>query len=389
MDKVIIELKNITKIFDGERIVDDINLSIYENEFITLLGPSGCGKTTTLRMLGGFITPDQGQIILDNKIVNDLPPYARPLNTVFQRYALFPHLNVFDNIAFGLANKPYKLKVAHFGLENLQNAARAYYNIPTSKKVNVFQMESTISRRIAEEVNRLLKLVNLVGFEKRKVAEMSGGQQQRVAIARALINRPRILLLDEPLAALDLKLRHNMQYELKEMQKTLGITFVFVTHDQEEAMTMSDRIVVMNNGKIVQMGIPKFIYNEPVNRYVANFIGESNIVEGVYVAEDKVKFMDQTFDVVGYKFEIGEKVDVVIRPEDFDVVALNKAKLVGTITSSIFKGVYNELLIDIKGREFVAHSFEHIEIGGKVGLKVDPYEIHLMKVEKNNEHAEQ
>ena len=363
--KVIIELSHITKQFDEDIVVNDLNLKIYENEFITLLGPSGCGKTTTLRMIGGFEKPNTGEIIINGKVFNDLPPYARPINTVFQRYALFPHLNVFENVAFGLKNRGDDYLVKFFQLEAI-----------TDKKV----LKETIKGKIREAVIEALKLVKLTGFEVRKITQISGGQAQRVALARAIINRPQILLLDEPLAALDLKLRQNMQYELKEMQRKLGITFIFVTHDQEEAMTMSDRIVVMKDGLVQQMGTPKYIYNEPVNRYVANFIGESNILPGVYLKKNLVNFMGVDFDTTDYTFADGEAVDVVIRPEDFDVVELDKAKLTGTVTSSIFKGVHNELTIDIKGVELSVNTYENYQVGEPIGLKVDPYEIHLMKV---------
>jgi spermidine/putrescine transport system ATP-binding protein len=362
---VIIELSHITKQFDEDIVVNDLNLKIYENEFITLLGPSGCGKTTTLRMIGGFEKPNAGEIIINGKVFNDLPPYARPINTVFQKYALFPHLNVFENVAFGLKNRGDDYLVKFFQLETI-----------TDKKV----LKETIKVKIREAVIEALKLVKLTGFEIRKITQISGGQAQRVALARAIINRPQILLLDEPLAALDLKLRQNMQYELKEMQRKLGITFIFVTHDQEEAMTMSDRIVVMKDGLVQQMGTPQYIYNEPVNRYVANFIGESNVIPATYVKKNLVNFMGVNFDTTGYTFNDGEIVDVVIRPEDFDVVELDQAKLTGTVTSSIFKGVHNELTIDIKGIELSVNTYENYQVGEPIGLKVDPYEIHLMKV---------
>lgn len=366
--KVIIELSHITKQFDDEIVVNDLNLKIYENEFITLLGPSGCGKTTTLRMIGGFEKPNAGEIIINGKIFNELPPYARPINTVFQRYALFPHLNVYENVAFGLKNR------------NDTYLSNFYQIDPTLDK-KVFK--DVLKKKIDESVIEALKLVKLTGFEQRKITQISGGQAQRVALARAIVNRPQILLLDEPLAALDLKLRQNMQYELKEMQKKLGITFIFVTHDQEEAMTMSDRIVVMKDGLVQQMGTPKHIYNEPVNRYVANFIGESNIIPGVYLKKDLVEFMGVKFDCTGYTFANNEVVDVVIRPEDFDVVKLDEAKLIGKVTNSIFKGVHNELTLDANGVELFVNTYENYEIGEPIGLKVDPYEIHLMKVNKD------
>lgn len=386
-NKVVIELKDIVKKFDGEVIVDKMNLQIYENEFVTFLGPSGCGKTTTIRMIAGFETPDEGKVIINGKIFNDLPPYVRPVNTVFQRYALFTHLNVFDNVAFGLKNRGFKYQLKFFGEEQLkaeilQNRSATNSQNSETPVTNV-EIKQLIKTKIAEAVTKALTLVKLQGFEKRKVNQMSGGQQQRVALARAIINRPQILLLDEPLAALDLKLRQNMQYELKEMQKKLGITFIFVTHDQEEAMTMSDRIVVMKDGVIQQLGTPKHIYNEPINRYVATFIGDSNIIPGTYVRKNVVNFMNVDFDIVGYQFEDGEKVDVVIRPEDFDVVPLENAKLVGTVKDVIFKGVHNEVDVDIQGVMFTVNTYETYEVGQQMGLKVDPYEIHLMKVNKD------
>ena len=386
MKKVLIELKNITKKFDEDVIVDDLNLKIYENEFLTLLGPSGCGKTTTIRMIAGFETPNAGQIIIDGKVINDLPPYVRPINTVFQRYALFPHLNVFDNVAFGLHNRSLEYLLKFFNEELINNeviAAKKAKGLTEPFNITKRDQKKVLEIKISDAVEKALGLVKLKGYEKRKVNQLSGGQQQRVALARALVNRPKILLLDEPLAALDLKLRQNMQYELKEMQRTLGITFVFVTHDQEEAMTMSDRIVVMKDGVIQQLGTPKDIYNEPVNRYVATFIGESNIIPGVYLKKNLVKFMGVEFDCMGYTFEENENVDVVIRPEDFDVVSIDQAKLTGVVTSSIFKGVHNELCINIQGIEFVINTYENYEVGQPIGLKVDPYEIHLMKVETN------
>ena len=386
-NKVVIELKDIVKKFDDQVIVDKMNLQIYENEFVTFLGPSGCGKTTTIRMIAGFETPDEGKVIINGKVFNDLPPYVRPVNTVFQRYALFTHLNVFDNVAFGLNNRGLKYQLKFFGEEQLKAEVLQNRKLSNSQNntspVTSTELKQIIKVKIAEAVTKALALVKLQGFEKRKVNQMSGGQQQRVALARAIINRPQILLLDEPLAALDLKLRQNMQYELKEMQKKLGITFIFVTHDQEEAMTMSDRIVVMKDGVIQQLGTPKHIYNEPVNRYVATFIGDSNIIPGTYIRKNVVNFMNVDFDIVGYQFEDGEKVDVVIRPEDFDVVPLENAKLVGTVKDVIFKGVHNEVDVDIQGVMFTVNTYETYEVGQQMGLKVDPYEIHLMKVNKD------
>ena len=380
-NKVIIELDQVSKRFDDSVIVNNISLQIYENEFITLLGPSGCGKTTTLRMIGGFETPSSGNIIIEGKVFNDLPPYARPINTVFQSYALFPNLNVEDNVAFGLNNRTYTYLVNFYGGEDQLKSEIISENpeLPITKKA----IKKKINEHIKKSVSEALSLVSLKGYEKRRITQMSGGQQQRVALARAIINKPHILLLDEPLAALDLKLRQNMQYELKEMQRKLGITFLFVTHDQEEAMTMSDRIVVMKDGIIQQLGTPRKIYNEPVNRYVATFIGETNILPGTYVKKDLVNFLGVNFDCVGYTFDDNETVDVVIRPEDWDVVEVNQAKLEGIVTSVIFKGVHNELEVDVKGINLMVNTYENYNVGQPIGLKVDPYEIHLMKVDSD------
>ena len=310
--KKLIQFKNIVKKFDGQLVLKGINLDIFENEFVTLLGPSGCGKTTLLRILGGFLQPDEGEVIFDGESIADLPPYKRDLNTVFQKYALFPHMNVFDNVAFGLKIKKEPKDI------------------------------------IYQKVTRMLKLVGLEDFGKRSVHEMSGGQQQRVAIARALVNEPKVLLLDEPLGALDAKLRKGMQRELKKIQKEVGITFIFVTHDQEEALTMSDKIVIMKDGNIQQIGSPTDIYNEPVNRYVANFIGESNIVDGIMIKDHKVMFEDRQFDCVDAGFATNEKVDVVIRPEDLDIVPVKQGKLRGIVRSTLFKGVHYETVVETK-----------------------------------------
>lgn len=384
-NRVIIELDQVSKSFDEQVIVDHISLQIYENEFITLLGPSGCGKTTTLRMIGGFETPTSGNIIIEGKVFNDLPPYARPINTVFQSYALFPNLNVGDNVAFGLNNRPFDYLVNFYG--GTDKLTAEILSETPQQKITKKVIKKKINEHIEKSVLEALSLVSLKGYEKRRITQMSGGQQQRVALARAIINRPHILLLDEPLAALDLKLRQNMQYELKEMQRKLGITFIFVTHDQEEAMTMSDRIVVMKDGIIQQLGTPRKIYNEPVNRYVATFIGETNIFSGTYVKKDMVNFLGVNFDCVGYTFNDNEPVDVVIRPEDWDVVDIDKAKLEGTVTSVIFKGVHNELEVDVKGVNLMVNTYENYQVGQPIGLKVDPYEIHLMKVESNEQNV--
>ena len=509
MAKKLIELRNIVKKYDDQVVVNGMNLYVNDNEFITFLGPSGCGKTTTLRMIGGFETPDSGEIILNGEVINNLPPYERPINTVFQRYALFPHLNIFDNVAFGLRNynrvyeelksnvrrsfepkrreltaklndknisKEVKLELkaslkelkkeinetiyaekeklvakrleaVHNKYEKIIPELEAKIDIEWNKDDEVKAAKERINEinaLIAEEINKgvsknkalkkydaelkrltrvadwteltrlekelkqahkdqtaeiksakslmmtkkqieeavlnALKLVKLDGFAYRKIDTLSGGQQQRVAIARAIVNKPKILLLDEPLAALDLKLRQDMQYELKEMQRELGITFIFVTHDQEEALTMSDTIVVMSNGVIQQIGRPEDVYNEPKNRFVAQFIGESNIIRGEYLGNKKVKFMNQVFECVDENFEEGEVCDVVIRPEDFDRVPPSEAKLVGKVDSVVFKGVHFEICAIINGMEFVIHDYEIAKPGDLIGLSVDPYEIHLMKV---------
>ena len=308
----LIQFKNIVKDFDGQLVLKGINLDIYENEFVTLLGPSGCGKTTLLRILGGFLTQTEGQVLFDNEDISQVPPYKREVNTVFQKYALFPHMNVYDNIAFGLKIKKEPKDI------------------------------------IEQEVQRMLKLVNLEEYAKRNVTEMSGGQQQRIAIARALVNEPMVLLLDEPLGALDLKLRKEMQHELKKIQQEVGITFIYVTHDQEEALTMSDKIVVMKDGEIQQIGSPTDIYNEPVNEFVANFIGESNIIDGVMLDDYRVMFEDKIFDCVDFGFDKNEKIDVVIRPEDLDIVPRKDGKLKGIVRSVLFKGVHYETIVETK-----------------------------------------
>ena len=343
MKNKLIELKNICKAYDGERVLSNVDLYITDHEFITFLGPSGCGKTTTLRIIGGFETPDEGEVYFDGKRINDVPAYKRNINTVFQRYALFPHLNVYDNIAFGLRVKKVK--------------------------------ESEIAERVAE----MLELVNLKGFEKRNVALLSGGQQQRVAIARALINQPEVLLLDEPLAALDLKLRKDMQVELKNIQAKTGITFIYVTHDQEEALSMSDTVVVMADGRIQQIGTPIDIYNEPVNAFVADFIGESNILDGVMLKDFCVKFASHTFECLDKGFDLGEAVDVVVRPEDVDVVPVEKGMLSGLVTSVTFKGVHYEIIVDIDGFKWMIQSTDYVEPNTVIGVYIEPDAIHIMK----------
>lgn len=510
--KKLVELKNITKIYGNNTVVDDLNLYIQENEFLTLVGPSGCGKTTTLRMIGGFESPESGEIILDGVVINNLPPYFRPINTVFQRYALFPHLDVFGNIAFGLKNfsriiadiksnatrkyetqrkelesklknksttKEEKVEI-HAQLKQIKRDIQTKivedkaaliekkladvelkYNSIIEKldeqidlewnkdeevknaKIRIKEINDLISEAIAsgtskakaekkyekelEKLNKVavwtelykleakrkemlkdkaleiksakslmlnkkqiteavlhaLELVKLEGYENRKVATLSGGQQQRVAIARAIVNKPRILLLDEPLAALDLKLRQSMQYELKEMQKKLGITFVFVTHDQEEALTMSDTIVVMNKGIIQQIGSPKEIYDEPKNRFVASFIGDSNIIRTTYLGNGEFNLLGGVLscsDGSEKKFKKGDLVDVVIRPEDFDIVDLKDAKITGIVENVIFKGIHFEITVMVGETKLILRKYEILKEGDTIGLSVDPFEIHLMRV---------
>ena len=341
--KKIIELKNVTKAFDGEVVLDNISLDIYDNEFLTLLGPSGCGKTTTLRLIGGFESADEGDIIFMGENINNVPPHKRNVNTVFQRYALFPHLNVFENVAFPLREK----------------------KVPKAE--------------IEQKVRDMLSLVALTGFEHRSITSLSGGQQQRVAIARALVSQPKVLLLDEPLAALDLKLRKDMQQELKKIQKATGITFVFVTHDQEEALSMSDTVVVMSEGRIQQIGTPIDIYNEPENAFVADFIGESNIVDGVMLEDRKVAFSGHVFDCVDAGFGKKEPVDVVVRPEDVDIVAEEKGMLKGVVTSVTFLGVHYEIIVDINGFKWMIQTTDFVDVDEHIGLYIEPDAIHIMR----------
>ena len=341
--KKIVQLIDVAKSFDGEIILDHINLDVHEKEFITLLGPSGCGKTTTLRIIAGFVTPDTGDVLFESAKINDLPPHKRQVNTVFQKYALFPHLNVYENIAFALRLKKVK------------------------------------EEEIYERVEEMLAMVNLRGFEKKDVNLLSGGQQQRVAIARALINRPKVLLLDEPLGALDLKLRKDMQNELKNIQRRTGITFVYVTHDQEEALSMSDTVVVMADGKIQQIGTPTDIYNEPENAFVADFIGESNIIDGVMLDDYKVRFSGHEFECLDSGFGRNEAVDVVVRPEDVDVVPADKGMLKGVVTSVTFKGVHYEIIVSIKDFKWMIQSTDYVSVGEEIGVYVEPDAIHIMK----------
>lgn len=345
MEENIIQLININKSFGNTKVLNDINLSIKKNEFITLLGPSGCGKTTTLRIIGGFEMPSSGELLFEDKNILNVPPHRRKLNTVFQKYALFTNMNVADNIAFGLKIKKLDKKI------------------------------------IKEKIESMLKLVNLEGYEQRDVTSLSGGQQQRIAIARALVNEPQVLLLDEPLGALDLKLRKEMQIELKNMQQKLGITFVYVTHDQEEALTMSDTIVVMNKGKIQQMGTPVDIYNEPINSFVAEFIGESNIISGIMHEDYMVEFSNFKFECVDKGFKKDEFVNIVVRPEDIDIVSNEKGMLHGIVMSVTFKGVHYEMLVNCNGVLWKIHSTNLAPVNSSIGLSIGPDEIHIMHKE--------
>lgn len=424
----LIELKDITKEFNGQVVLRGIDLTIEQNEFVTLLGPSGCGKTTTLRIIGGFVDPSAGEVLFDGESILDTPAHKRPTNTVFQRYALFPHLNVFENVAFGLrvkndslstleqikqVQKTYQLKIKQTkDQEEIRELKRELKekitylrdpNIELKEKIkdlkkslkasqdkekilkdietlqSQFVTKKKIEAEIEDKVNKYLKLVGLEGYEEREVHKLSGGQQQRVAIARALINEPKVLLLDEPLAALDLKLRQEMQYELKEIQRSAGITFIFVTHDQEEALTMSDKIVVMNQGEIYQIGTPEDIYNEPANTFVAKFIGESNIIDGIMKDDLLVSFDGKDYICVDKGFSRNEPVDIVIRPEDIDIVDEKEGLLVGVVDSIAFKGVHYEIDVKTKERIFTIHTTDYHELNSKVGIKFGPEDIHVME----------
>ena len=343
MSKELIRLRDLCMAFDDELVLDHINLYINDSEFLTLLGPSGCGKTTTLRIIGGFTTPTSGDVTFDGVRINDVPPHKRQINTVFQKYALFPHLDVFENIAFGL------------------------------------RLAKVPADEIETRVTEMLGMVSLKGFEHRRIDQLSGGQQQRVAIARALVNRPKVLLLDEPLGALDLRLRKDMQNELKRIQQQMGITFIYVTHDQEEALTMSDTVVVMDKGRIQQIGTPEDIYNEPKNAFVADFIGESNILNGTMVRDNVVKMYGKEFPCVDGGFQPNEPVDVVIRPEDIDIVPVEQGQLVGTVTNVTFKGMQYDIIVDFRGFKWLIQTTDHSPVGARIGVKIDPDGFHIMK----------
>ena len=343
MSKELIRLVNCRMDFDGETVLDSINIYFNNSEFLTLLGPSGCGKTTTLRIIGGFLQPTSGDVLFDGVRINDVPPHKRRVNTVFQKYALFPHLNVFENVAFGL------------------------------------RIAKVPQKEIEQRVTEMLEIVSLKGFEKRKPDQLSGGQQQRVAIARALVNRPEVLLLDEPLGALDLRLRKDMQNELKRIQQQLGITFIYVTHDQEEALAMSDTVVVMDKGRIQQIGTPEDIYNEPKNAFVADFIGESNILDGIMRADYVVEFFGRKFRCLDHGFAKDEPVDVVIRPEDVDIVPPDSGHLCGTVTSVTFKGVHYDTIVDFKGFKWLIQTTDLHRPGEYIGIRLTPNDIHVMK----------
>ncbi len=345
MSDLLVSLENISKKFDDNLVVDGINLDVKRNQLITLLGPSGCGKTTILRMIAGFEDVTEGTIYFEGKDIGNIPAHLREINTVFQNYALFPHLDVYENIAFGLRLKK-------------------------EKEINIEQ-----------RVTQVLEMVKLDGYARRKVNQLSGGQQQRVALARAIVNRPKLLLLDEPLSALDLKLRQEMQYEIKDLQNELGITFIFVTHDQEEALTMSDQIIVMNQGRILQVGTPEDIYNEPQNRFVASFIGESNIVKGKYLGDYQVEILGATFACVDDYIDIGDETEVVIRPEDIEVVDTSMGQINGIVDDIVFKGVHYEVCVIVKGTELIVHTLNSPKVKEEIGLLIGPEAIHLMRVE--------
>ena len=359
MSKELIRLTDCVMSYDGDVVLDHINLYINDQEFLTLLGPSGCGKTTTLRIIGGFLSPTSGDVFFDGVRINDVPPHKRAVNTVFQKYALFPHLNVFENVAFGL-RIPKARETEVNGKKQI-------------KKVKLSKQE------IQDRVMEMLEVVNLKGFEKRRVTQLSGGQQQRVAIARALVNRPKVLLLDEPLGALDLKLRKDMQNELKRIQQEMGITFIYVTHDQEEALAMSDTVVVMDGGRFQQIGTPEDIYNEPKNAFVADFIGESNIIDGIMRQDGVVEIFNRKFQCLDKGFGKDEAVDVVIRPEDVDIVPEAEGQLKGTVTSVTFKGMQYDIIVDFYGFKWLIQTTDLSPVGSRIGIKIDPDGIHVMK----------
>lgn len=343
MSKELIRLSDCFMKFEDDVVLDHINLYINDKEFLTLLGPSGCGKTTTLRIIGGFLKPTSGDVFFDGVRINDVPPHRRKVNTVFQKYALFTHMNIFENVAFGL------------------------------------RISKTSEAELTDRVEEALTLVNLAGYGKRSVNSLSGGQQQRVAIARAIVNRPQVLLLDEPLGALDLKLRKDMQVELKRIQQQVGITFIYVTHDQEEALTMSDTVVVMNEGKIQQIGSPEAIYNEPKNAFVADFIGESNIIDGVMYEDNLVGMYGKKFPCLDGGFAPNEPVDIVIRPEDIDIVSVAEGQLSGTVTEVTFKGMHYDIIVDFRGFKWLIQTTDYSSVGTRIGVKIDPDGFHIMK----------